>query len=624
MTEKSMRKKLSYPLILVLCLGMMCHSVAVCAMFFKPGASHSESINKSFADTIARKGRYGSAGFMPYMSLNQFYAGAADTAKVIFIDDDDKWGIFRYDPKDSKTAQDGAIVLVYKQKRYKRLFDHLTPEMFGAKRDGVTDDAAAIQRTLDYASRVNGAKIVFSPGTYLVGSTLKLKPVNGAPDFNYKVMLQGAGLGTTDIIGTKGIKGNLLEMTYGQTKYQGKDNRVIIRDISFTAGSADRCFYADFVAQLRLEDCRFNGGQEVTVQIGSDEPTQNYSTYITRCYFGGYTTTGGLNKSTLVLKQNIFTAIEEMETDGGRIGIDISNSAACIVNNSKIEGCKYAGIRIRGEGNGEHRITNNYIICYGGLDFNAQFDGEMYGILVQGNTSGSSAANTIANNIIRLESTKTLNVVARMSQNKALQYNSVKNIITGQRSGAKGYVWGINNETKSIVIKPISGNFVKGEAVSQAGTGGSAVLSTVVNPVTYGIKLEGNNGANNISGNQLTTMSTYGIYIKSDANMIVGNTINGATGVYSNANGTSLVANIFWCTDAPAVAIERAGGSNFTSLNNIIQSGTLLGMETENIIEKRLQTGLLILKDLPISDVGLTTGALWMDKEHGNVLKIVP
>jgi hypothetical protein len=624
MDKKSLHKKLLYPFILVLWLGMVSHFSALLAMASKPAVAHPKNINMVFTDTAARKGRPGTAGFMPYMSLSQFYAGAADTAKVIFIDDEGKWGIFRYDPKDSKTAQDGAIVLVYKQKRYKRLFDHLTPEMFGAKRDGVTDDAAAIQRTLDYASSVNGSKIVFSPGTYLVGTTLKLKPVNGAPDFNYKVMLLGAGLGTTELKGTKTISGNLLEMTYGQTKFQGKNSRVIIRDISFTAENADRCFYADFVSQLRLEDCRFNGGQEVTAQIGSNDPTQNYSTYITRCYFGGWTTSGGLNKATLIIKHSLFVAIEEMETDGGRIGIDIYNSAACIVNNSKIEGCKYAGIRISGNLNGEHRITNNYIICYGGLDFNAQFDGEMHGILVQGNNAGSSAANTIANNIIRLESPKTLNVVARMSKSSKLQYNASNNLITGKTSGARAHIWGINKDLKSMVIKPISGIFVKGESITQAGTGGDAILSDVISPVTYGIKLESNNGANNISGNQLTTMSTYGIHIQSDANMIIGNTINGATGVYSKANGTSLISNVFWCTEPPAIAIQKAGGNNFTSINNTIQRGSLLGLTTENIIDKPLQTGALLINNIPTSSAGLQSGAIWVDISAGNVLKRVP
>jgi hypothetical protein len=625
---------------------------------------------------------------IPYLTIKGFMEGGADSSQVIFINDQERSGIFSFDPKDKLSLPDSAMVLVFGERRYKRLTNHLTPEFFGAKRDGVSDDASAIQKTLDFASKHNGAKIVFSPGIYLVGSTLRLKPTKGAPEFNYNLMLLGAGLGTTEIKGTDKIKGNLFEMNYGQTKFVGRTNRVIIKDISFTAGGADRCFYADYISTLRLEDCGFTGGQQYTAQIGSDDPTQNYSTYITRCYFGGWTTTGGLNKGTLVIKNSLFVVIEQMETDGGRIGIDFYNSAACIVNSSKIEGCKYAGIRIRGNLNGEHRITNNYIICYGGTDFNAQFDGELHGILIQGNKAGSSAANTIANNIIRVESAKDLNVVAKISSMARLKYNASDYLVTGKKSGATAHVMGINEDTKSMALVPVSGTFIKGEVITQAKSGGSAIVNEIVKATTYGIKLEGNNGSSNISGNQLTTQPTYGIHISSDSNVIMGNTISGATGVYCNANGISLTGNIFWCVKEPAVAIHKAGGENFMSLNNTIAAGSIVGLKEKNVIASTLQTqeghtmftnknysskinlsgndifhlgnsdasninlvGLngstlwlgnskqndlsaktlgvtpekvVVIKDVPTSAAGLPSGAIWMDKAAGNVLKIVP
>ena len=667
------------------------------------GKSKAEDLNKwvdkryagvlgTKEDTVRRQSSRAHAtdelSIMYALSLEDFLTKGAGKSQVVFINDEDKSGIFRYDPKDNITKADTAMVLIFNGKRYKRFTDYVAPEMFGAKRDGKTDDYTAIQKMFNYAAKNKATKIVFAAGTYMVGTTLKLKPINGAPHFNYNLMLSGAGIGGTEIKGTNTIKGNLLEMNYGQTKFEGRDSRVVIRDISFTAGNAEKCFYADFVSQLRLEDCRFNGGQEYTAQIGSEDPTLNYSTYITRCYFGGWTTSGGLNKATLVVKHSLFIAIDQMETDGGRIGIDLSNSAACIINNSKIEGCKYAGIRMTGTVNGEHRITNNYISCYGGWDFNAQYDGKMHGILVQGSNAGSSATNTIANNIIRVEAVKDMNSVVKVSSSSKIQYNPTGNLVTGKISGATGHVWGVNEDNKSLAIKPVSGKFQKGETIEQAKTGGKAVLSEIVTGISYGIKLEGSNGSNNISGNQLTTQPTYGIHINSGSNMIIGNSIGGATCVYSNADNTSLISNMFWSVTAPRVAVHKEGGQNFTSFNNNFSGGALIGLNSENNVTKSLQTtdqhimitdnqylskinrsgkdvfalsnkdstnvsmvGLngstlwlgnsktndvnaqilgitpnkvILMKDIPSSPAGLPSGALWIDKPAGNVLKIVP
>ena len=42
----------------------------------------------------------------------------------------------------------------------------------GAKGDGITDDAAAIQSCIDYAASIGGGRLFFPPGTYLIGDTL--------------------------------------------------------------------------------------------------------------------------------------------------------------------------------------------------------------------------------------------------------------------------------------------------------------------------------------------------------------------------------------------------------------------------------------------------------------------
>ena len=48
------------------------------------------------------------------------------------------------------------------------------PEWFGAKRDGSTDDASAINDAIDLVD-ANGGTIAYIPGTYIIGSSLDLE-----------------------------------------------------------------------------------------------------------------------------------------------------------------------------------------------------------------------------------------------------------------------------------------------------------------------------------------------------------------------------------------------------------------------------------------------------------------
>lgn len=57
--------------------------------------------------------------------------------------------------------------------KLKVIKDYVTPEMFGAKGDGMTDDYHAIQDCIDYAFEHN-ARVEFSRKTYVVSDTVKL------------------------------------------------------------------------------------------------------------------------------------------------------------------------------------------------------------------------------------------------------------------------------------------------------------------------------------------------------------------------------------------------------------------------------------------------------------------
>ncbi|CAG7614485.1 glycosyl hydrolase family 28-related protein [Paenibacillus allorhizosphaerae] len=80
-------------------------------------------------------------------------------------------GHYVYDPADTTSTDNiGLIVVSTGGARFKRLLEtpYLNVKWFGAKGDGVTDDMAAIQRTLDAASARGGGTVFIPNGTYIV------------------------------------------------------------------------------------------------------------------------------------------------------------------------------------------------------------------------------------------------------------------------------------------------------------------------------------------------------------------------------------------------------------------------------------------------------------------------
>jgi hypothetical protein len=89
--------------------------------------------------------------FIPYMTMAQLRSGLADTAKVVYINEGGRSGMFHYEPTNTTSADDSSMVLRNGSKRYLRHFDgHINIKWFGAKGDGISDDTKAIQKAIDY------------------------------------------------------------------------------------------------------------------------------------------------------------------------------------------------------------------------------------------------------------------------------------------------------------------------------------------------------------------------------------------------------------------------------------------------------------------------------------------
>ena len=79
--------------------------------------------------------------------------------------------------------------------------ERVLPQWWGAKGDGATDDAAAIQSMIDAIEAAGGGVCYLPPGTYLVGSTIELKD---------GVTLQGSGIGHVAIKAAPGLIGTVI------------------------------------------------------------------------------------------------------------------------------------------------------------------------------------------------------------------------------------------------------------------------------------------------------------------------------------------------------------------------------------------------------------------------------
>lgn len=90
-----------------------------------------------------------------------------------------------------------------------RLAERVNVKDFGAKGDGVTDDAAAIQSALNYAAPGNSSHdryLYFPPGTYIVGSSITL------PDLRFRISGEGTA---SKIVGN--FAGWVLDKVSGNT-----------------------------------------------------------------------------------------------------------------------------------------------------------------------------------------------------------------------------------------------------------------------------------------------------------------------------------------------------------------------------------------------------------------------
>lgn len=185
--------------------------------------------------------------------------------------------------------------------------DYVTPEMFGAKGDGTTDDSAAIQECLSYANE-NSVSVQFNPKTYICyglnlsagvhvdgnGATLK-KPNLSAEPYNMTVeemkwarLISVSYSGDADskmtVIKNLEFDGNCWEMWSVEDGYSQEQASLLY--VSCQKDNAGRLF-------IRIENCYFHDNVSDGIHIVTNTTAIINNCRSLDCFRGGLTVTGG-------------------------------------------------------------------------------------------------------------------------------------------------------------------------------------------------------------------------------------------------------------------------------------------------------------------------------------------
>jgi hypothetical protein len=519
---------------------------------------------------------------IPFITQKELRRGIADTATVVYVNEGLRSGTFRYDPN-SKSPDDSSMVIISGKRRYLRDDGGcLRPEWFGANPNDENDDADAIQKMMN-AVPVTGAILKFANGVYYVGKQVNYKAVSKAPKWYFKVIMEGAGVGRTQIFGKVGFAGDMFVINTGAPSGQAKDNYITIQNIEFRANTARRILYGTEIVSLKIYDCMFMGGEDCGIEIGAEatKVPGGYSVYMKNNYHNGQAYGAGQVNALLRLNNCRFFVIDGMESDGGKYSVEMLGPCdKNIFVNCKLEGAKRAAIysnNLTG-GGGENQILNSTLNPYVGIESKALFDGESNCIEII-SKAGGNAFNTIRGNLLLCNSLDLLPFIGKVT-NSFGKFIAAPDInthgVVGSSSGAVGYLAGFDQKSSKIIIQVTSGKFTVGETVKQRTTNATAVISALIPKHSHAIKLTGGGGTNIISNNRIRQLPEYGIYNESNDNIITGNAIEALNGVYSTTQSGVIVSdNSFYSPGGTAVTRVN-GVLNYS--NNRVLIGKLSGV----------------------------------------------
>lgn len=198
-------------------------------------------------------------------------------------------------PEATTTVQDGSIEEIKINKKFLLWIknDYVTPEMFGAIGDGVTDDAKAIQNTINYGAS-NKVNIEFGSKNYLCESSLTIP--------NGHTNIRGSDERRT-ILTFKGTDGIICEANKNGEKFFHMQNVMIKGNagvgVKFVRMSQnvllERCIIMGFQTGLYLEKCYANDIKNTLINDSTVYGIYMKNSTVISIYGGGINGKSGTN-----------------------------------------------------------------------------------------------------------------------------------------------------------------------------------------------------------------------------------------------------------------------------------------------------------------------------------------
>jgi hypothetical protein len=111
--------------------------------------------------------------YIPYMTMGDFRQTSDTTMSLFYLNEGKKSGYFGLSPSEP-LPDDSATVLVANGRKFVRKIDSNDPNLvfyFGARVDGISNDAPALRKAINYAISRNGGILKLPPGKIAVNDT---------------------------------------------------------------------------------------------------------------------------------------------------------------------------------------------------------------------------------------------------------------------------------------------------------------------------------------------------------------------------------------------------------------------------------------------------------------------
>lgn len=295
---------------------------------------------------------------------------------------------------------------------------------FGAKGDGITDDAPAFQRAIDAVSRAGGGQVVFGPGTYLLRyrasedgdgiSALTLRSgvtLQGTERDQCVLRVAGNQLGPGTYARTIASRGELTGSVLrcftidgnrrGQGRFgndhsggavllgwKGRCTNVTVEELAVRDAVGQGIMVLGSIGNvsraIRIADNLVERAAYIGIQCSQFDGLEIVGNEVNDCHDNGIDIYGDdtISKSTIVTSHR--AVMTQNRINRCSIGIFLETVADCIATNNIIEDCRVAGVRVN-RIHGEPRnltIERNRIA---GTPIGVAMGGDTGGVLITGN-----------------------------------------------------------------------------------------------------------------------------------------------------------------------------------------------------------------------------------------------